>query len=514
MKRILPLLFFLLISSIFLIKPKPVQAASCSWTVTPSTVNVSDSTPLIIQGNNCANLLANTNYTVYIYPTSAESTFSSDYKFNWYTVSSPGSSNEITLSSFSPLGVNNTSTQLLGTWSVKICSSNKSNQCTQGSSNIIGQTTLQVTPNGGQMFAVYPASQNVQTGYIPQLLIINPGKNTYKLWWDNDSTNWSVTGNDANMIYPVTNHGDNTNNFFTPGQKKLCIALDGIAQSTSLGAGLPNCNGTDSAVKSVIFNFVSTQLPNNITCQIVPPNPSVKDDVSLLITNLQPNKDTVNMDLASSDTTKSGGGTNSQLAGANGIVLFDIQDKKNLGTILQTGLTYTPTLTYGPNSSQPQGNNLACNISPFTVSNQSTVGSSATFNCTPGDPKCTSSAGIYCNLAQQGSALITETAKDQLFNTDPKNVGILTAIGCVPTDPFTLIDYILRIAATMGGGISLLLMIFGAFQVITSAGNPEAVKKGRDQFTSAAIGLLFVLMAVTLLQVIGVNILQIPGFQP
>ena len=48
--------------------------------------------------------------------------------------------------------------------------------------------------------------------------------------------------------------------------------------------------------------------------------------------------------------------------------------------------------------------------------------------------------------------------------------------------------------------------------MITSQGNPETVKKGQDQFSSAVIGLLFIIFSVLLLQFIGVDILSLPGF--
>jgi len=48
--------------------------------------------------------------------------------------------------------------------------------------------------------------------------------------------------------------------------------------------------------------------------------------------------------------------------------------------------------------------------------------------------------------------------------------------------------------------------------MITSAGNPETLKGGQDRFAQALIGLLFVIFSVLLMQLIGVDILGIPGF--
>jgi len=91
--------------------------------------------------------------------------------------------------------------------------------------------------------------------------------------------------------------------------------------------------------------------------------------------------------------------------------------------------------------------------------------------------------------------------------------GIQTALGCIPTkDTTQFVGWLLKFAIGIGGGIAFLLMIFGGFKIITSSGNPEAVKAGQELITSALMGLIFIIFSVFLLQLIGVKILQIPGF--
>lgn len=91
--------------------------------------------------------------------------------------------------------------------------------------------------------------------------------------------------------------------------------------------------------------------------------------------------------------------------------------------------------------------------------------------------------------------------------------GVRTALGCLPTDPKNLVSQLLQYALGAAGGVALLLMGFGALQIITSQGNAEALKNGQGRFTSAIIGLLFIIFSVFLLQVIGVDILNLPGFK-
>lgn len=90
---------------------------------------------------------------------------------------------------------------------------------------------------------------------------------------------------------------------------------------------------------------------------------------------------------------------------------------------------------------------------------------------------------------------------------------IETAIGCIDVEtPTAFVNSILTLAITIGGGIAFLLIIFGAFLVLTSAGNPEKVKAGKELITSAIAGLLLIIFAVFILRLVGAEILQIPGF--
>ncbi len=128
------------------------------------------------------------------------------------------------------------------------------------------------------------------------------------------------------------------------------------------------------------------------------------------------------------------------------------------------------------------------------------------------NPNCTSASSIPCNTRTGYTPAKGTSWEDFINNTPQQERGVFTAIGCVPTEPTALIGGLLRFSTLAGGGIALLLMIFGAIQYITSAGNPEALKKAQDQFTNAFIGLLFIIFATLLLQIIGADILNLPGF--
>ncbi|MBI5619562.1 hypothetical protein HY950_01250 [Candidatus Gottesmanbacteria bacterium] len=90
--------------------------------------------------------------------------------------------------------------------------------------------------------------------------------------------------------------------------------------------------------------------------------------------------------------------------------------------------------------------------------------------------------------------------------------AINTAIGCIPTEPGALFGKFFSFGIGIAGGIAFLLILFGGFQILVSAGNPEQLAAGKELVSSAIAGLLLVIFSVFLLRVIGVDILGIPKF--
>ncbi|MDO8451236.1 MAG: hypothetical protein Q7S76_00005, partial [bacterium] len=90
--------------------------------------------------------------------------------------------------------------------------------------------------------------------------------------------------------------------------------------------------------------------------------------------------------------------------------------------------------------------------------------------------------------------------------------GSWSALGCIPADPQGFVKAVLGLGISTAGGIAFLLILFGAFQILTSSGNPERMNAGRELVTAAISGLLLIIFSVFLLRLIGFTILGIPGF--
>jgi hypothetical protein len=90
--------------------------------------------------------------------------------------------------------------------------------------------------------------------------------------------------------------------------------------------------------------------------------------------------------------------------------------------------------------------------------------------------------------------------------------GIWTAIGCVDGDLNKFIsNFILNIAIGIAGGIALLCILYAAFQIQSSQGNTEKIKKAQELLVSCITGLIMIIFSIFILKLIGVNILRIPG---
>lgn len=95
---------------------------------------------------------------------------------------------------------------------------------------------------------------------------------------------------------------------------------------------------------------------------------------------------------------------------------------------------------------------------------------------------------------------------------DGKCINVNTAIGLISTDPASFVQSIFSIVLGLAGGIALILIMISGYRMMASQGNPEALTAARDQLISTIIGLLFIIFSFVILQVIGVDILRIPGF--
>lgn len=109
-------------------------------------------------------------------------------------------------------------------------------------------------------------------------------------------------------------------------------------------------------------------------------------------------------------------------------------------------------------------------------------------------------------------SLLSGTAKTTCEGCMNDDKHVWTAIGCVEATSTGLLNKFLPFAIGIAGGIAFLLILFGALQMMMSAGNPEKLNAGKELVTAAITGLLLIIFSIFILQLVGVTILKIPGF--
>lgn len=78
--------------------------------------------------------------------------------------------------------------------------------------------------------------------------------------------------------------------------------------------------------------------------------------------------------------------------------------------------------------------------------------------------------------------------------------------------PQAFINDLFKFALMIAGAAAILILIYAGYIYMTSAGDKTKIQAARETITSAIAGLLFLIFSITILEIIGVDILAIPGF--
>ena len=90
--------------------------------------------------------------------------------------------------------------------------------------------------------------------------------------------------------------------------------------------------------------------------------------------------------------------------------------------------------------------------------------------------------------------------------------GITTDFGCISTDPVAFAERFYGIGLSIIGGLSLIFILYGAYILLTSQGDPAALRNGKSYLYYAIAGLLLAIFGYLFIQIVLVDILKLPGF--
>jgi hypothetical protein len=119
-----------------------------------------------------------------------------------------------------------------------------------------------------------------------------------------------------------------------------------------------------------------------------------------------------------------------------------------------------------------------------------------------------------CN-AGKGCGFQAKSAPPPLcitFDTHGECQQVSTAVGDLHIEVSEFTKTIFSLLLSISGAIILFIVIRSGYILMISQGNAEKIKEAQDRLTSAVVGLLFLIFSLVVLEVIGVDILHIPGF--
>jgi hypothetical protein len=98
-------------------------------------------------------------------------------------------------------------------------------------------------------------------------------------------------------------------------------------------------------------------------------------------------------------------------------------------------------------------------------------------------------------------------------NPDDPQAGILTALGCIQANkPKDLINQIVSWSLSIAAVSALFTLVYSGFTYVTSAGDVKKVAQAKSFLVATLSGLLVIVLAVVLLNFVGVQVLGLSSF--
>lgn len=135
------------------------------------------------------------------------------------------------------------------------------------------------------------------------------------------------------------------------------------------------------------------------------------------------------------------------------------------------------------------------------------VGQSDYIRCFTGKPSGEGDACVCTGITDQKMCdryLANSPERADCSRCMSSDTGYYSAIGCIKLDSFggLISAGILTPLLSLGGLITLLLIIYSAILIMTSSGDPEKIKKAKETLTSALVGLIFIILSIFILKFI------------
>lgn len=98
--------------------------------------------------------------------------------------------------------------------------------------------------------------------------------------------------------------------------------------------------------------------------------------------------------------------------------------------------------------------------------------------------------------------MILATVGKFAYFAQAATVTVIDGLGGFSTEPDDFTGKLYGIGLGLGGVVAAILVAVGAYSILTSGGDVQKVKDGREQISNAIMGFALILLAVTVIRIV------------
>jgi hypothetical protein len=87
--------------------------------------------------------------------------------------------------------------------------------------------------------------------------------------------------------------------------------------------------------------------------------------------------------------------------------------------------------------------------------------------------------------------------------------GVSTFFGCLPGSVNGIVAFVLRLLIGLTGFVTFLIILINLLKIVGNSSNPDVVAESQKKLTSAVVTFIVLIMSVTILNIVGVEVLDI-----
>lgn len=116
-----------------------------------------------------------------------------------------------------------------------------------------------------------------------------------------------------------------------------------------------------------------------------------------------------------------------------------------------------------------------------------------------------------CKSIPAGSMCGSKNCQEECIKCE-NDQKIWTGIGCIRPNISGIVESLFNTFSGIMGALVFFCLVSNGMRIMASRGNPETLKKSQEAMTACLVGFVVLVLSVLFLKIVGVNILQLPGW--